>query len=109
MENKRKVHFMGICGSGAAPIAIIPKDMGFDVSGCDLNVSGYYKNALIENNIEVLKGHDLSHIDDIDILAISPAILDISPNHPEIMKLLLTCVRMSKFCYPNMKFRALLI
>ncbi len=86
MENKRKVHFMGICGSGAAPIAIIAKNIGFHVSGCDLNVSGYYGNALVENNIEVLKGHDLSHIEDIDILAISPAILDISPNHPEILE-----------------------
>lgn len=86
MENKRKVHFMGICGSGAAPIAIIAKNKGFDVSGCDLSVSGYYKDALVENNVEVLKGHDLSHIEDIDILAISPAILDISPNHPEILE-----------------------
>lgn len=86
MENKIKVHFMGICGSGAAPIAIIAKNNGFDVSGCDLNVSGYYKDALVENNIEILKGHDLSHIEDIDILAISPAILDISPNHPEILE-----------------------
>jgi UDP-N-acetylmuramate--alanine ligase len=86
LENKRKVHFMGICGSGAAPIAIIAKNMGFNVSGCDLNVSGYYKDALVENNIEVLNGHDLSHIEDIDILAISPAILDISPDNPEILE-----------------------
>ncbi|GKU27466.1 UDP-N-acetylmuramate--L-alanine ligase [Clostridium folliculivorans] len=86
MENKIKVHFMGICGSGAAPIAIIAKNNGFDVSGCDLNVSGYYKDALLENNIEILKGHALSHIENIDILAISPAILDISPNNPEILE-----------------------
>lgn len=86
MENKIKVHFMGICGSGAAPIAIIAKNMGFDVSGCDLNISGYYKDALLQNNIDILKGHDSSHIQDIDILAISPAILDISPNHPEILE-----------------------
>jgi len=76
---------MGICGSGAAPIAIIAKNMGFEVSGCDLNVAGYYSDVLIENNIEVRKGHDSKHIEDIDILAISPAILDISPNHPEII------------------------
>jgi len=86
LENKIKVHFMGICGSGAAPIAIIAKNMGFDVSGCDLNISGYYKDALLQNNIDILKGHDSSHIQDIDILAISPAILDISPDHPEILE-----------------------
>ncbi len=77
---------MGICGSGIAPIAIIAKNMGFEVSGCDLNVSGYYSDILIENNIEIVKGHDLKHIENIDILAISPAILDISPNHPEIIE-----------------------
>ncbi len=81
-----KVHFMGICGSGAAPIAIIAKNNGFDVSGCDLSTSGYYKDALIENNIEIFTGHDLSHIKDIDILVISPAILDVSPNHSEILE-----------------------
>ncbi|WP_061994622.1 Mur ligase domain-containing protein [Clostridium sp. ATCC 25772] len=86
MESKMKVHFMGICGSGAAPIAIIAKNNGFDVSGCDLNTSGYYKDALIENNIEIFEGHDLSHIKNIDILVISPAILDVSPNHPEILE-----------------------
>ncbi|WP_010296703.1 UDP-N-acetylmuramate--L-alanine ligase [Clostridium senegalense] len=86
MESKMKVHFMGICGSGAAPIAIIAKNNGFDVSGCDLSTSGYYKDALIENNIEIFTGHDLSHIKDIDILVISPAILDVSPNHSEILE-----------------------
>lgn len=81
-----KIHFMGICGSGAAPIAIIAKNMGFDVTGCDLKVSGYYSDILIDNGIEILEGHDLKHLEDIDILAISPAILDISPDHPEIVE-----------------------
>ncbi|MBU3216517.1 UDP-N-acetylmuramate--L-alanine ligase [Clostridium estertheticum] len=86
MGNKKKVHFMGICGSGAAPIAVIAKNMGFDVSGCDLNMSAYYNDALVKNSIEIFKGHDLNHIENVDILAISPAILDISPNHPEIVE-----------------------
>ncbi|MBU3174711.1 Mur ligase domain-containing protein, partial [Clostridium estertheticum] len=86
MDNKKKVHFMGICGSGAAPIAVIAKNMGFDVSGCDLNMSAYYNDALVKNSIEIFKGHDLNHIQNVDILAISPAILDISPNHPEFFK-----------------------
>ncbi|WDV48271.1 UDP-N-acetylmuramate--L-alanine ligase [Clostridiaceae bacterium M8S5] len=83
---KTKVHFMGICGSGAAPVAIIAKNMGFDVSGCDFKVSGYYSDMLIENNIEVLEDHDANHIDDVEILAVSPAVLEVSPNHPEIIK-----------------------
>ncbi|WP_347561631.1 hypothetical protein [Clostridium senegalense] len=46
---------MGLCGSGATPIAIIAKNNEFDVSGYDLNISIYYKDALIKNNIEILK------------------------------------------------------
>lgn len=100
---------MGICGSGAAPIAIIAKNSGFQVSGCDLNASGYYKDALSENGIEILLGHDLSHIEDIDILAISPAILDISPNHPEIVEarkrgILMTWQEFSSKYIQNEKF-----
>lgn len=109
MNNKIKVHFMGICGSGAAPIAIIAKNSGFQVSGCDLNASGYYKDALSENGIEILQGHDLSHIEDIDILAISPAILDISPSHPEIVEarkrgILMTWQEFSSKYIQNEKF-----
>ena len=41
-----KVHFMGIAGSGMAPIALIAKSMGYEVSGCDISDSTYYSNAL---------------------------------------------------------------
>ncbi|WP_253206030.1 Mur ligase family protein, partial [Clostridium estertheticum] len=49
-------------------------------------MSAYYNDALVKNSIEIFKGHDLNHIENVDILAISPAILDISPNHPEIVE-----------------------
>ncbi|GAA0125647.1 hypothetical protein UT300019_15490 [Clostridium sp. CTA-19] len=50
-----KVHLVGLCGSGATPIAIIAKNNEFNVSGYDLNISSFYKYALIENNIEIFK------------------------------------------------------
>ena len=36
MKNK-KIHFVGIKGVGVAPLAILAKEAGFDVSGCDIN------------------------------------------------------------------------
>jgi UDP-N-acetylmuramate--alanine ligase len=36
MNKKLHVHFMGIGGSGMAPIAVIAKKLGFEVSGCDI-------------------------------------------------------------------------
>ena len=71
-----KVHFMGIAGSGMAPIALIAKSMGYEVSGCDISDSTYYSNALKENGIDMRVGHDESHLRDIDILAITPAVYD---------------------------------
>lgn len=81
-----KVHFMGIAGSGMAPIALIAKSMGYEVSGCDISDSTYYSKALKKNEIDIMHGHDEKHLDDIDILAITPAVYDYNPNHPELIK-----------------------
>ena len=86
MSKKMSVHFMGIGGSGVAPIAIIAKKMGFEVSGCDAATEGYYYNKLKELNIEIMKGHDEQHLNGIDVLAVTPAIFDLNPDHPEIVQ-----------------------
>lgn len=77
---------MGIGGSGICPTAIIAKEMGFKVSGCDVLVSSYYSGALLAKGINIKEGHDPRHLKNIDILAVTPAIFDISPNNPEIIE-----------------------
>jgi UDP-N-acetylmuramate--alanine ligase len=77
---------MGIGGSGVAPIAIIAKKMGFEVSGCDMSESSYYSHELVENGVSIKFGHDPAHLEDADILAVTPAVFDINPNHPEIVE-----------------------
>lgn len=85
-NNNIHVHFMGIGGSGTAPVAIIAKNMGFKVTGCDYSAEGYYYDELVKENIEVIKGHSEEHLKDVDILAVTPAIFDLNPNHPEILE-----------------------
>ena len=82
----KKVHFMGIAGSGMAPIAIIAKSMGFEVTGCDITDNSYYSEELRRNGIEILVGHDARHIEGKDIVAITPAVYDYNPNHPELIE-----------------------
>lgn len=77
---------MGICGSGASSIAVLAKQKGFEVTGCDTDILGYYNNALLDNNIIIQQGHDSNHLEGVDICAISPAIMDISPGHPEVLE-----------------------
>jgi UDP-N-acetylmuramate--alanine ligase len=77
---------MGIGGSGMAPIAVIAKKSGFNVSGCDCNETGYYSEALHDSGIDIKIGHSFEHLEGVDILAVTPAVFDINPNHPEIVE-----------------------
>ncbi|WP_163192938.1 UDP-N-acetylmuramate--L-alanine ligase [Clostridium thermarum] len=86
MDRKLHVHFMGIGGSGMAPIAVIAKKSGFQVSGCDYCESSYYSDALNESGIDIKIGHSSDHLEGVDILAVTPAVFDINPNHPEIIE-----------------------
>lgn len=67
---KTRVHFMGIGGSGMAVVAEIAKAYGFEVSGCDLKTGG----------------HSISHLQNIDILAVTPAVFFQSAQHPELVE-----------------------
>lgn len=87
MEKRIHVHFMGVLGSGCASIALLAAKEGFRVSGCDMSETSYYEGVLKENGVEIFKGHDASHLDhDVDIVAVSPALFDINPNNPELLK-----------------------
>lgn len=76
---------MGICGSGAASIALIAHEQGYQVSGCDIQTDSYYASELKKRGIPIYEGHSAAHIgNDTDIVAVSPAIFDISPDNPEV-------------------------
>jgi len=84
-DNKKiHVHFMGICGSGCASIALLASRQGYEVSGCDQSVESYYAEELKKEGIPLFQGHDPSHIEDADIVAVSPALFDIAPDNAEL-------------------------
>ncbi|MDQ3098488.1 MAG: UDP-N-acetylmuramate--L-alanine ligase [bacterium] len=80
----KKVHFMGVGGSGANAAASIADAMGFEVSGCDMKESEY-THDLQKNSIPLSVGHDIAHLKNIDILCVSPALFDVQPR-PDEMK-----------------------
>lgn len=83
---KFKVHFMGIGGSGMAGVALLAKAAGFEVSGCDLSSSSYYRKFLLKEGIKPQLGHAVSHLQGINLLAVSPAIFAVNPDHPEVIE-----------------------
>ena len=86
MKEKMHVHFMGIGGSGMSAVASIALVYGFKVSGCDLSGPTIYTRYLEKKGVKILKGHDVSHLKDVDILTVTPAVFDLSPDHPELLE-----------------------
>ncbi len=70
------LHLIGLCGVGMAGLALLLKERGHVVSGCDL-AENEYTDWLRENDIAVLIGHDGSHVtDEIDMVIRSRAVPD---------------------------------
>lgn len=79
----KKIHVMGIAGAGASAIAGIAKEYGWEVTGCDLKPESPYTKNL---KIKIREGHDPTHIKDIVLLVISPAVEKLDPKNPETQK-----------------------
>ncbi|KKP34474.1 MAG: UDP-N-acetylenolpyruvoylglucosamine reductase [Candidatus Woesebacteria bacterium GW2011_GWE2_31_6] len=66
----KKIHFMGISGSGVSGVASLASKMGYKVTGCDLQK----------------EGHSKDHLKDIDLLIVTPAVFYQSLNNPELIE-----------------------
>lgn len=81
----KKIHFIGIGGSGISGVAMLAKAFGFEVSGCDLNVNTPYIDELKKSHIEIFEGQDEKHVEDKDLIVVTPAVFFQSENHPEVV------------------------
>ena len=76
------IHLMGIGGAGMSGLALLLKDMGFAVSGCDM-VHTSYAEKVAQHGIDLVLGHHQDHLEQFapDLLVYTSAI---SEEHPEI-------------------------
>lgn len=77
-----KIHFIGIGGIGMSGIAEVLVNLGYSVSGSDLNENANVIN-LKNKNVEIYNGHSESNIKDVQIVVYSSAI---NYSNPEIQK-----------------------
>jgi len=82
INNKRKIHFVGIGGIGISAIAEIVLDLGFKVSGSDISSSANIEK-LKKRGATVFIGHDPQNVGDVDLLVHSSAV---DKNNPELIK-----------------------
>lgn len=81
--DKKNIHFIGIAGIGMSAIARVLLEMGYNVSGSDLepnDLTGHIK----EMGAHVFEGHAASNVSrDVDLIVYSSSI---SKNNPELLE-----------------------
>ena len=82
----KRVHFIGICGTGMATLAAMLKARGFDVQGSDQGVYPPMSDFLEKEQIRVFDGYAPDHISGVlDSVIIGNAI---SRGNPELEEVL---------------------
>ncbi len=75
----KRIHLIGIGGVGMAGLAVLLKDLGARVDGCDKYASPR-THWLESRGIPVAIGHSPDHVKDVDYTIITPAV---HPDNPE--------------------------
>ncbi len=87
IENRTWIHFLGICGRGAAGIARVMKKKGYYVTGSDQGVYPPMSDYLDQEDISYYKEYKSDHINkDIDLVVIGGNTLHIDPYNVEVTK-----------------------
>lgn len=63
MKLKKHIHFVGVKGVGMAPLAIIAKEAGCVVTGCDIADDFITDEALLQKGIKPLVGFSATHLE----------------------------------------------
>lgn len=61
-------HFIGIKGAGMSALAVIMKQLGYDVKGSDIEKHFFTEEELIKNNIKITSYHENNITDDLTII-----------------------------------------
>jgi|TARA_B110000459_G_C16611673_1_gene496530 UDP-N-acetylmuramate: L-alanyl-gamma-D-glutamyl-meso-diaminopimelate ligase len=70
---KKRVHILGICGTFMGGLALLARESGFQVSGCDENVYPPMSEHLADEGIEIISGYKLADLPEADIYLVGNA------------------------------------
>ena len=86
MNESRRIHLIGVCGTAMATLAALLKRRGHDVRGSDQNVYPPMSDFLASENIRTMSGYSADHItSDLDLVVVGNAI---SRGNPELESVL---------------------
>ena len=75
----RPVHFMGIAGAGMSGLALLARQQGVSITGCDNDPSG--AADLAAKGVEIWRGHDPEHVRGARAVVVTAAV---PGDHPEL-------------------------
>lgn len=82
----KNIHFMGVGGSGISGVAMLAHAQGYKISGCDISETTAYIEPVKKASKDIFVGHDRKHLENIDFLVTSPAVLYLNKDHPELVE-----------------------
>src|SRR5207249_672812 len=77
----RPIHFMGIAGAGMSGLALLAKEQGVTITGCDNDPTGAADLAAL--GVEIWRGHDPEHVAGAQALVVTAAV---PGDHPELKR-----------------------
>ena len=104
MRRIKRVHFVGIGGTGMNGIAEVLVNQGFDVSGSDLQESRA-TGRLRELGVRVFIGHNATNIDGVDVLVVSTAVPESNPEVGKARELRIPVVPRAQMLAELMRFK----
>ncbi len=78
MRRVRRIHMIGVGGTGMSGIAEVLVNLGYRVAGSDVRASGVTER-LRGLGVEVFIGHDAAHVGDADVVVSSSAVREDNP------------------------------
>jgi UDP-N-acetylmuramate--alanine ligase len=94
LDNKKRIHFIGIGGSGMCPLAEILMSEGFEIQGSDMN-EGETLDKIKGYGIPVFMGHKAENIDGAELVVYSAAVKKDNPERVEAEKRGIPCIERS--------------
>ena len=94
LDNKKKIHFIGIGGSGMCPLAEILMSEGFEIQGSDMN-EGETLDKIKGYGIPVFMGHKAENIGDAELVVYSAAVREDNPERVAAAEKGIPCIERS--------------
>jgi len=94
MDNIKRIHFIGIGGSGMCPLAEILHHEGYELSGSDMN-EGETLDRIKGYGIPVFMGHAAENIKGAELVVYSAAVKETNPERQAAKELGIPCIERS--------------